>query len=150
MSDPRRKAIRSRLDALGSASRIGRFASVGVAGAVVDTLALFALVDVAVVEPVVAKAISWETSIVVIFVLNERWTFSAFGSSDVRALAGRFLRSNAVRAAGFLVTMGVFTALTYVAGVWYLASNVAGIGAGFVVNYTAESLYTWNVHRSGR
>lgn len=138
------------LGALLSGPRLGKFASAGFVGASVDTAVLFGLVEFAGLSPVVAKVVSWEVAIVVIFAINERWTFSGFGSSDPRRLAGRFLRSNLVRLGGFVVTLGVLGALVYGVGVWYLVANAAGIGVGFVVNYAAENLYTWRVQYDSR
>jgi len=150
MADSFTEAVRIRLKALLSSTRLGQFASVGVVGATVDTFALFLLVEVTILGPVGGKVLAWELGIAVIFVINERWTFATYGDPGARALGRRFLRSNAVRFAGFIVTLTVLTILVYWFDVWYLAANVIGIGVGFVVNYTCESLYTWKVHRDGR
>ncbi len=147
MSDSPLEAVRMRLRALADPTRFGQFAGVGLAGATVDNVVLFLLVELTVLGPVVAKVIAWELAIVVIFAINERWTFATFGQIGPRALGRRFLRSNAVRVGGFLVTLTVLAILVYGFGVWYMAANVIGIGVGFVVNYTCESLYTWKVHR---
>ncbi|NGM69760.1 GtrA family protein [Natronolimnobius sp. AArcel1] len=136
-----------RLRALRSRSRFTQFAGVGLVGATVDNVVLFALVELTVLGPVMAKVISWELAIMVIFAINERWTFSSYGEMGVRPLGRRFLRSNAVRFAGFLVTLTVLAILYYQFGVWYMAANVIGMGVGFFVNYTCESLYTWEVHQ---
>ncbi|ELY59640.1 GtrA family protein [Natronolimnohabitans innermongolicus] len=146
MSDSFLEAVRTRFRALLSTARFTQFASVGFVGAAVDIVALALLVELTPLGPIVGKAISWELSIVVIFVINERWTFAEYGAMSPRALGKRFLRSNAVRFAGFLVTLGVLAGLVEGFGVWYLAANVIGIGVGFFVNYTCESLYTWKVH----
>ncbi|RQH03537.1 GtrA family protein [Natrarchaeobius oligotrophus] len=147
MIDSVLEAVQLRTRALLSTTRFTQFAGVGVAGATVDNVVLVALVELAGLEPFVAKILSWELSIVVIFAINERWTFSNFGAVGPRALGKRFLRSNAVRFAGFLVTLSVLTMLVYGFGVWYLAANLIGLVIGFFVNYTCESLYTWKVHR---
>jgi putative flippase GtrA len=140
-------ALRSRFRALLSATRFTQFAGVGLVGATVDNATLFLLVELTFLGPVVAKVIAWELAIAVIFVVNERWTFASHGKGGPRALARRFLRSNMVRFAGFLVTLSVLAGLYYGFGIWYMAANVIGMGIGFFVNYTCESLYTWKVHR---
>lgn len=153
------EAIRTHVGALRSRERLGRFASAGLVGAAVDTAVLAALVELTVLGPATAKVLSWEGSIVVVFLVNDRWTFDDYGSRTPRALGRRFLRSNLVRAGGFLVTLAVLAALVYgidvsllVFGrdVWYLAANAIGLGCGFVVNYSLESLFTWRVHRELR
>ncbi|WP_255170222.1 GtrA family protein [Natrononativus amylolyticus] len=150
MTDSLAAVVRSRLAALRSSERFAQFASVGFVGATVDNAVLVLLVELTVLGPVLAKVIAWELAIAVIFVVNERWTFDSHGKSGSRALGRRFLRSNLVRLAGLLVSLSVLAVLVYGFGVWYLAANVIGIGIGFFVNYTFESLYTWKVHRSGR
>lgn len=140
--------LRARLAALGSLRRVVLFASVGTVGAAVDTLVLIGLVEVVGLGPVIAKVFSWEAGIAVIFVLNERVTFAGHGGDGRRAMGRRYLRSNGVRLGGLGVTLVVLAVLVYGFDVWYVAANVVGIGAGFFVNYTFESLYTWKVHRS--
>ena len=147
MSEQLPESVRRLVGPLLSGTRIGQFASVGVAGAVVDTLALYVLVEFGGAGPVLAKVIAWEVAIVFIFSVNERWTFSGFGQRGLVALGRRFLQSNLVRVGGFAVTMAVYVALIELAGVWYIAANVIGICVGFLVNYTFESLWTWSVHR---
>ncbi len=147
MTNSLSQAVKKRFRALLSTARFGQFAGVGVVGATVDIATLWLLVEFTVLGPIVGKAISWELGIIVIFTINEHWTFSGYGDGGRRALGRRFLRSNAVRFAGFLVTMSVLATLVTWAGVWYLAANVIGIAVGFFVNYTCESLYTWKVHR---
>ena len=147
MSESFLEAVRTRARALLSTTRFSQFAGVGFVGATVDNAVLVVLVEMTVLGPIVAKVISWELAIAVIFVINERWTFATYGATTPRALGRRFLRSNAVRFAGFLVTLAVLAILVEWFDVWYLAANVIGIGIGFFVNYTCESLYTWKVHR---
>ncbi|WP_339104556.1 GtrA family protein [Haloterrigena salinisoli] len=146
MSDSLAEAVRTRFRALLSTARFGQFAGVGIVGATVDMVGLALLVDVLELWYLGAKTISWELSIVVIFAINERWTFANYGVMTPRALARRFLRSNAVRFAGFLVTLTVYAVLVDRFDVWYLVANIIGIAIGFFVNYTCESLYTWKVH----
>ncbi|ELY94696.1 GtrA family protein [Natrialba chahannaoensis JCM 10990] len=143
-------AIRTRGRALLSTSRFSQFASVGFVGATVDNVGLIALVELASLNPVFAKVISWELSIIVIFILNEYWTFASHGKVSTWAFGKRFLRSNAVRFGGFLVTLTVLAVLVNWYDVNYVIANLVGIGIGFFVNYTCESLYTWKVHRDGR
>ena len=142
--------VGSRFRTLLSGPRLGQFASAGLTGTAVDTLTLFVLVEYGSFHPALAKVFAWELALAVIFTINERWTFASYGSSNPRALGRRYLRSHIVRLGGFLVTLSVLLALVYGVGVWYLVANLVGIGAGFVVNYTCESLYTWKVHEDGR
>jgi putative flippase GtrA len=130
-----------------SAVRMGQFLSVGVLGAVVDNAVLAALVEFAAIQPTVAKIGSAEAAIVLMFLLNEHWTFADTGTVSYAALGRRFLTSNTVRIGGAATALVVLYLLHEQFGVWYLAANVAGIGVGFVVNYVLESLFTWRVIR---
>jgi putative flippase GtrA len=138
-------AVRSRVGALLSPARFGQFLSVGVVGAVADNAALVGLVEVGGLAPTVAKLGSAEFAIVLMFVMNEQWTFSAFGRRSPVELLRRLVKSNVVRAGGALVALGTIAVLHGQFGVWYLFANVAGMGIGLFVNYTFESLVTWRV-----
>ncbi|MEF8790940.1 MAG: GtrA family protein [Haloarculaceae archaeon] len=136
-----------------SASRFGRFASVGVVGAAFDVTTSTLLSELG-VFPELAVFVGIEVAVVVMFLLNDNWTFARQGAAGLRAALGRLLRSNLVRAGGILVQLATFRFLFRVvaldldvAGVdgWFVVSKVAGIGTGMVVNYVAESLVTWQV-----
>jgi putative flippase GtrA len=150
MTDGTRSLLASaaaHLEHLVSAVRFGQFLSVGVVGMVFDTAVIFLLTDIWSVPPLPAKLASAETAILVMFVLNERWTFARWGQARPTALLRRFLKSNLVRSGGVAVATAVLLALNIWFGVWVVLANVVGIGVGFVVNYVAESLFTWRVHR---
>lgn len=138
--------VRERLLVLASAARLGQFASVGAVGAVCDNLVLVGLVEGGLLGTVPAAVVAKETAIALMFVLNEVWTFS--GADGRGSVLRRFLTSNVVRGGGAAVGIAVLYVLHTWFGVWYLLANVIGIGVGFTVNYVAESLVTWRVHRS--
>ena len=139
------------VDALLSGTRIGQFLSVGVAGATLETVVLFLLDPVAGLPFLAAKAVGAEASITLMFLLNDNWTFES--ASDASVLR-RWLRSNSVRVVGVGVAAGIGQALVtfadpgvVVAGfdVWAPLANLLGIGVAMVVNYVAESLFTWRI-----
>lgn len=134
-----------KLHELFSGLRIGQFVSVGILGFIVDQSVLVIVIELIGISVVAGKPISAEAAIVVMFVLNERWTFASWGKTGLRPLLSRFLKSNAVRFGGVLVAYSVLLLLHEWFGIHYLIANTIGIGAGFVVNYVAESLYTWRV-----
>jgi len=165
-----------RVEALLSGVRFGKFVSVGVVGAVCDTTVLVTLTEGFDVVPEVATLVGIETAILVMFAINERWTFAGEGAPDRQSLLGRLKRSHVVRAAGsltqFLVfvfvyrvlfvpvvlgDVGLLSALAGAVGLaggalagldlWLLVAMGTGIGIGMLVNYVAESLVTWRVGR---
>lgn len=162
------------LAALRSKVRFGKFVSVGVVGAVCDTTVLVALTAGAGMLPELATLVGIETAILVMFAINERWTFADEGAADRRSLVGRLKRSHLVRAGGSLTQFVVFVivyrvfflpidlgqigafwvvvrALGLAGGglagfdLWLIVAKGTGIGVGLFVNYVAESLFTWRV-----
>ncbi len=136
--------------------RFGKFVSVGVVGAVVDVTVFMLLAEAGLLPPELATLVGIETAILVMFTVNEHWTFADEGAPGRRSLLRRLGRSHAVRAAGSLTQFAVFLAVLWsfdveVAlfgiGLWKLVAKVSGIGVGMVVNYVFESLFTWQVHR---
>lgn len=147
----------ARFGALISTVRFGQFVSIGVLGAICENIVLLGLVEGFAVAPELAKLVGAETSIIVMFAANERWTFAEEGKAGIFRLGRRFLTSNLVRAGGVLVGTAVFLALLRWVEVtllfwgidfWLLVANLIGIGVGLFVNYIAESLLTWQVHRT--
>lgn len=146
----------TRFGALTSTIRFGQFVSVGVLGAACESVVLLVLLEMVGVGPVIAKLVGAETSIIVMFAANERWTFATEAKTSVLQLGRRFLTSNLVRAGGVLISTVVLLALLRWVDValvffgidfWPPIANLIGIGATLFVNYVAESLLTWRVHR---
>lgn len=133
------------IDSILDLEYISQFLSVGVVGAVFDNLVLFTVVELTAVQPLLAKGLSAECSIVLMFVINEYWTFAGYGANGHRGLLRRLLTSNVVRLGGLVVGFAVLFVLHNLFGVWYLAANVIGIAVGAVVNYLFESLFTWQI-----
>jgi putative flippase GtrA len=143
------------VDALLSGRRFGKFASVGVVGAVFDVTTATVLRELG-VFPELAVFVGIEVAIVVMFLLNDNWTFAEQGAAGVGAALRRLLRSNLVRAGGIVVQLATFRFFYRVLAVdltvldvdgWFVVSKIAGIGTGMLVNYVAESLVTWQVGR---
>lgn len=126
--------------------RFAQFLSVGFVGALVDNTLLVGLVELAAIAPSIAAIGAKEGSILVMFAINERWTFRDARDGERAGLLRRLVKSNAVRAGGAVVGIATLVALTRGLGLWYLAANVVGIGVGFVFNYVLESIVTWRVH----
>ena len=139
---------------LASGTRIGQFVSVGVAGATVETVIVALLTAGLAAPPLAAKALGAETSISLMFLLNDRYTFADEGEVGLAAVGRRWGRSHLVRLGGLTVAFVVLWLLTartdvrlVIAGAdfWPTVANVVGIGVGMVLNYVAESLFTWRV-----
>lgn len=143
-----------RMAELRSTVRFGKFASVGAAGATLETIIVTVLTVPFGVYGLFAKVVGAEASISLMFLLNEHWTFAEEGQDGHRSLFGRYLRSHLVRAGGLAIAFGVLAALlelTTVAVVigghdfWPPIANLISIGVAMSVNYVAEGLFTWRV-----
>ena len=145
-----------RADSLLSGVRFGKFVSVGAIGAVSDNTVLTALKLGLGVPELWAKAAGIETAILVMFLVNEHWTFSGDGEAGLRPFLRRLGTSHLVRTGGVTVQLVVYWLLTQrltvelvVAGrdLWFIAASPIAIAAAMSVNYVFESLFTWQVHR---
>ena len=148
--------VRETVAALTSGVRFGKFVSVGAVGALFDVTVTTALIVVLGVLGEYAKLAGAEVAIIVMFVINERWTFSELGAPGPVPTLTRFLRSNLVRSGGlavqFLIVRGFrqLDVSVVVLGFdfWQLIPVPIAIGASVILNYVAESLLTWRVTRA--
>jgi putative flippase GtrA len=140
--------VRRVLRSLADPRRFTQFLSIGALGAVVDNVVLWLVVQLGPLTPTPGAVVSKECAILVMFLLNEQYTFSGFVDGGFRATVGRLVRSNVVRSGGAAVGIGVLHLLTTQFGVWFIAANVVGIGVGFVFNYVFESIVTWRISRT--
>jgi len=148
--------VRETVDELASGVRFGKFVSVGAIGAVFDITTTTALIVGLGVLGEYAKLVGAEVAIVVMFAINERWTFSELGAPGRIPTLKRFLRSNLVRSGGlavqFLIVRGLrqldVSVVVFNFDLWQLIPIPIAIGASMFLNYVAESLLTWRVLRS--
>ncbi|SFR37336.1 GtrA family protein [Halogeometricum limi] len=142
--------------ALLSGVRFGKFASVGAVGAVFDVTTTTALIVLFDVLNEYAKLVGAEVAIVVMFFVNENWTFADAGESGILPTLRRLLTSNVVRSGGLLVQFLVvrafreagFSFLVLGFDVWELLPIPLAIGASMLLNYVAESVFTWRIGQS--
>ena len=135
-------SLHSHASELAAPRRAGQFLAVGATGALLDTVLLAVLHGQFAVPLLPAKIVAAEAAIVLMFFVNDHWTFK--DESGLGTASRRLLTSNTVRLAGLATGTGVLLALSSL-GVWYVVANAVGLGAGFVVNYAFESLVTWQV-----
>jgi putative flippase GtrA len=155
-SERLRELVPERFEALVSGVRFGQFLSVGVVGAVSDNTVLAVLRLGFGVPELWAKAAGIETAILVMFLVNEHWTFSGDGESGTVPFLTRLGKSHLVRSGGVTVQLVVYWLLTtkltielVIGGVdlWFLAASPIAIAAALSINYIFESLFTWQVHQ---
>lgn len=141
------------VEELAVGTRFGKFLSVGAGGAVVDVTVSSVLTLAAVLPPQWAKLVGAEVAIVLMFLVNDSWTFPEEGALGLVPKLRRLLKSNLVRTAGLAVQFAVVAFLTsldvqvvvFGTDIWDVVTMPIAIGFSFVINYVAESLITWRV-----
>lgn len=120
-----------------------KFSATSIMGLALETVVLIVLVELLKAPLLAAKIVGAEASIAAMFILNNRYTYTG----EPGKVVTRFLKSNAVRTGGILISIIVLEAgVRY--GIWYPVANIAGVCVGFVFNYGLETAYTWKEHQS--
>lgn len=140
------------LDELVTPERFGKFISVGATGAVLD-ITVSSVLTLGGVPPEYAKLVGAECAIVLMFFINDRWTFPDHGMTGALAKLRRLLKSNVVRSGGLVVQFLVVRALTgqdisvviFGTDIWAMLTFPVAIACAVLFNYVAESLFTWKV-----
>ena len=121
--------------------RLLRFLCVGALGVVVNCGLLALLERAAGWHYLLASPAAIELSIVHNFAWHDNWTFrDRRGDSQ---WATRLWQYHVAAAAGMLINWAVLGLLVGIGRLPLLPSNVVGIAAGTVVNFTISKLWTW-------
>ena len=124
--------------------RFFKFAGVGAIATALHYASLLLLVELPVTTPVIATCVGYLAGAAFSYLANHRWTF------DGRAEHGRAaVRYVGMLAFGFALNAAVVWILHDVAGLWYVAAQVASTGFGLFVNYAIASRWVY-VQRPGR
>jgi putative flippase GtrA len=118
-------------------SRIVKFAVVGGTGAVINTLALYLLYRWAGLPLATASMLAVELAAVSNYLLHDNWTFATRVPSFQR-----FAKFNAASLLGLALNVCTVWCLTRL-GLYFLAANLVGIAAGFLVNYAFSVSWVW-------
>jgi dolichol-phosphate mannosyltransferase len=134
-----RRIFGSRFDVV---AQYVRFATIGAVGAILNTGILYGLTEFGGVYYMVSAVVSYESTLLFAFFLNNIVTFEET-KRGVRELLDGVVRSHLVRAAGIGVSLGLLYVLTDLAGLFYVASNVVALFVGSLVNYAGEKTFNW-------
>ena len=122
------------------AQRFRKFVLVGAVGLVVNQTSLALLHDSFNIAVVVASPIAIFVSMIVTFILNERWTWHDRGTGLVIHRAMAYLPINV---GGLLINWGILYYLHDAYEVHYLAANLIGAGVAAVWNFSLNHAITW-------
>jgi putative flippase GtrA len=118
------------------------FAVIGGLGAVIHTGLLYMLTEHAGLHYMMSSVIGIEASIITMFFLNNRFTFSSVKSGTGQVLDG-IIRSNLIRSIGIGVQLALLYALTEFLGIYYILSNIVAIFIGSFFNFFGEKWFNW-------
>jgi dolichol-phosphate mannosyltransferase len=119
--------------------RFQRFLVVGALGLAVNQGLLFALVDWLAVAVAAASPIAILVSMVVTFVLNERWTWHDRGRG---LIMHRAVLYGSINSGGLLINWITLVSLDRI-GLNYLIANLVGAGIAAVWNFSLNHALTW-------
>ncbi len=136
---------------MGELHRFLKFSLVGGSGVFVNVGVLTFLVSAG-YKYLQGGVFAVETAIATNFLLNEFWSFSDFSKKQPRLVRRmiRFLKFNLFCAGGAVINLGILWTLTEYAGVYYLLSNLFGIGVATLWNYGMNANITWESARAVR
>jgi len=118
-----------------------KFIVVGGSGTIVNMLFLWVFHDLFLVSLEVAGVVAIELSILNNFIWNNLWTFRK--STNRSTVYGRFAKYNISVIVGICINYGILIISTKFFGIYYLLSNLIGIGCATFCNYIISSRWTW-------
>lgn len=124
--------------------RLPKFMLVGLSGVLVNNLILYILTTHLLVPVYISSPAAIEIATINNFTLNERWTFKKFRQTG--GWVSRLVKYHAAVGLGNLVNYITVLALHSLLGV--IASNILGIGLGFITNYLVSSEFVWEIAKN--
>jgi dolichol-phosphate mannosyltransferase len=122
-------------------TRIIKFALVGLSGILVNMGFLYLLSELLHIYYLIASIIAIEISIISNFFLNDLWTWS---DRKKKKLFNRLYQYHiSVGLTAIFVNWLLLFILTEVFGIYYLISNLIGIGCGTLFNYILNDVWTF-------
>ena len=119
--------------------RFQKFLLVGAIGLAVNQGVLFALVDFVKLPVITASPVAIVLSMVVTFILNERWTWQDRGQGLIRH---RALLYGSINSGGLLINWLLLVSLERI-GINYLLANLVGAAVAACWNFSLNHALTW-------
>jgi putative flippase GtrA len=119
--------------------RFQKFLLVGAVGLGVNQGVLFALVDQANLAVAMASPIAILLSMIVTFILNERWTWHDRGQGRI---LHRAMLYGSINSGGLLINWLTLVSL-HQTGLDYLVANLIGAGSAADWNFSLNHALTW-------
>jgi putative flippase GtrA len=123
--------------------RLSRFFVVGALAAGLQTLLLWAFVDVAGIYYLLASIVAIEITIVTQYFFNNAWTFQNRSHESRESLLGGLVRTNLVRGSAIPLQTGLLFLFVQFGGLAYLVANAVAILVSGVYRYVLDAHWTW-------
>jgi dolichol-phosphate mannosyltransferase len=121
--------------------RILKFSVVGAAGVLINMGLLYLLTEFFHIVYIISSIFAIELSIICNFLLNDIWTWS---ERKKKRFSRRFIQYHiSAGITAFLANWLLLIFLTEVVGIYYLISNLSGIGVGMLSNFILNDLWTF-------
>lgn len=128
----------------GAFGKLLRFSIVGGLGAVANLLVLYLLKNLGIYY-LLAGAAGIEVGLLSNFWLNKLWTYREVEISGFGGLLTALARDHLVRSVGMGINLFALWFFTEIVGLYYLLSQLLGIGLGTFWNFTGNQWWTWDV-----
>lgn len=125
------------------APQLRKFVAVGTLAAGVQMVLLWAIVEHVGLNYLVAAALSIETTIVLQYALNNRWTFASMKNTGVGDFVSGLVKTNVVRGTAIPIQLGILFVLVRWGGLMYLVANAIAILLSGIYRYFFDVRWTW-------
>ncbi|MCJ7639272.1 MAG: GtrA family protein [Euryarchaeota archaeon] len=126
----------------GEFHRFLKFCAVGGVGAILNLVVLYSLTELGVFY-LISGLLGMEAGLLSNFFLNRSWTFKDRQGRGLSYVLTALYRDHAVRFVGIVLNLLILWILTSFFGLYYLLSQLIGIGVAMLWNYGGNQWWTW-------
>lgn len=131
--------------------RFVKFGIVGGSGIFVNMGGLWFFTEVVGFYYLISSVLAIALAMISNFIWNDLWTWRDRGEPGVKAYLTRMAKFIVVSSiAAYIGNLGILWILTHFFHIYYLISNLVGIGVGTVLNYSVNNIWTFRARKSAK